>query len=67
MIELSQETFDRIMAQKQMYDCLLIVGVQQWPGYDAARRMYEDMNSGRPTMRQCWMAQDLLQQQEVQR
>ena len=45
------------MAQKQMYDCLMIVGVQQWHGYATALRMYEQMQAQRPTVEQCQEAQ----------
>lgn len=66
MVEISQETFDRIMEKKMMLDCLLAVGVQYWDGYEAARRMYDDMQASRPTMEQCRQAQERLQAQ-VQR
>lgn len=62
-MEISQETFDRIMAQKQIYDCLMIVGVQQWHGYAAALRMYEQMQAQRPTVEQCQEAQKKLEAQ----
>ena len=46
-MRISLDTFERIMAQKQMYDCLMIVGVQQWHGYATALRMYEQMQAQR--------------------
>ena len=57
MIEISQETFRRIMEQKMLLDCLRVVGVEQWPGFEVARRMYEDMDAARPTVQQCQIAQ----------
>lgn len=66
MVEISQETFDRIMEKKMMLDCLLVVGVEFWDGYEAARRMYEDAQAGKPTMEQCKQAQERMQAQ-VQR
>lgn len=64
-ITVSVETWQRMVDQKRLLDCLMIVGVERWPGYRAALEMMEAAESQRPSMALARVANALLQQREA--